>query len=73
MGLYQVVIYDPALSRGLPDWVRFGTALRGVEHAVGAVCHPQATDEHRASALRGLKMVRELNGQTPRTRSAGKF
>ena len=52
-----VVIYDPMLSRGLPDWVRFGTALRGVEHAIGAVCHPQATDEHRASALRGLKMV----------------
>lgn len=52
-----VVIYDPTLSRGLPDWVRFGTALRGVEHAIGAICHPQATDEHRASALHGLKLV----------------
>merc|ERR1719469_171692 len=27
-----VVVYDPSLSAGLPDWVRFGTALRGVEH-----------------------------------------
>ena len=52
-----VVVYDPALSKGLPDWVRFGTALRGVEHAIGAVCHPKATDEHREAALDGLRLV----------------
>ena len=28
-----VIIYDPALSVRLPDWVQFGTALQGVEHA----------------------------------------
>mmetsp|Transcript_12486 Transcript_12486/g.17736 ORF Transcript_12486/g.17736 Transcript_12486/m.17736 type:complete len:405 (-) Transcript_12486:105-1319(-) len=53
----NVVIYDPSLSRGMPDWVKFGTALRGVEHAVGAVCHPKATDEIRVRALKGLKFV----------------
>ena len=31
------VIFDPALADTLPDWVRFGTALRGVEHAVGTI------------------------------------
>jgi maleylacetate reductase len=43
--LPAVIIYDPALSSGLPDWVRFGTALRGVEHAVGAISHPNATED----------------------------
>jgi len=52
-----VIIYDPALSTGLPDWVRFGTGLRGVEHAVGAVTHPQSTDEIRSRALEGLTMI----------------
>lgn len=33
------VIFDPSLSSSLPDWVRFGTALRCVEHAVGAATH----------------------------------
>ncbi|KAL7524855.1 hypothetical protein ACHAWF_001111 [Thalassiosira exigua] len=54
-----VVIYDPALSAGLPDWVRFGTALRGIEHAVGAVTHPKADDEVRRRALEGLKILNE--------------
>ena len=48
---------DPELSRGLPEWVRFGTALRGVEHAIGALCHPKATDAHRKAALEGLALV----------------
>ncbi|KAL7499094.1 hypothetical protein ACHAWT_007605 [Skeletonema menzelii] len=52
-----VVIFDTTLSRGLPDWVRFGTALRGVEHAIGAVCHPKATEDIRSRALRGLALV----------------
>jgi alcohol dehydrogenase class IV len=42
-----VVIFDTALSRGLPDWVKFGAALRGVEHAIGAICHPNATHDVR--------------------------
>ena len=33
----SVVVYDPALSAGLPDWVRYGTALRG---KCGTVLHP---------------------------------
>ena len=52
-----VVIFDTTLSRGLPDWVRFGTALRGIEHAIGAICHPKATDDIRARALQGLELV----------------
>ena len=53
-----VVIFDPTLTRGLPDWVRFGTALRCVEHAVGAVTHPNATPALSAQALRGLAEVK---------------
>jgi len=53
-----VTIFDPSLTSGLPDWVRFGTALRCVEHAVGSATHPRATDEIRNLALQGLKMVR---------------
>mmetsp|Transcript_27938 Transcript_27938/g.42793 ORF Transcript_27938/g.42793 Transcript_27938/m.42793 type:complete len:405 (-) Transcript_27938:77-1291(-) len=53
----NVVIYDSNLSRGMPDWVKFGTALRGVEHAVGAVCHPDATENIRVRALKGLTFV----------------
>ena len=53
----SVIIYDPALSAGLPGWVRFGTALRGVEHAVGATTHPKANDEIRSRALKGLTMI----------------
>jgi alcohol dehydrogenase class IV len=52
-----VVIFDTTLSKGLPDWVRFGTALRGVEHAIGAVCHPKATEDIRSRALQGLDLV----------------
>lgn len=52
-----VVIFDTALSRGLPDWVKFGTALRGVEHAIGAICHPNATHDVRTRALKGLELV----------------
>lgn len=52
-----VVIFDTTLSKGLPDWVKFGTALRGVEHAIGAVCHPKATEDIRSRALQGLTLV----------------
>lgn len=58
-----VVIFDTTLSRGLPDWVRFGTALRGIEHAIGAICHPNATTDIRTRALEGLELVNKgLNG-----------
>jgi alcohol dehydrogenase class IV len=50
-------IFDPVLAYSLPDWVRFGTALRCVEHAVGATTHPKATDEIRNLALQGLALV----------------
>lgn len=53
-----VVIFDTTLARGLPDWVKFGTALRGVEHAIGAICHPNANDDIRARALQGLDFVK---------------
>ena len=53
------VIYDPALSEGLPEWVRFGTALRAVEHTTGAVCHPKADDDVREQALRGLELLKD--------------
>ncbi len=53
------IIYDPALSCGLPDWVRFGTALRAVEHAVGAITHPNATEDIRSRALLGLSILHE--------------
>lgn len=52
-----VVIFDTTLTRGLPDWVRFGTALRGIEHGIGAVCHPKATPDIRSRALLGLELV----------------
>jgi alcohol dehydrogenase class IV len=57
--LPTVIIYDPALSSGLPDWVRFGTALRGVEHAVGAITHPNATEDIRSRALLGLSILHD--------------
>ena len=46
-----VVIFDTTLTRGLPDCVRFGTALRGIEHGIGAVCHPKATPDIRSRAF----------------------
>eukprot|EP00242_Pyramimonas_sp_CCMP2087_P010705 CAMPEP_0198217132 /NCGR_PEP_ID=MMETSP1445-20131203/61766_1 /TAXON_ID=36898 /ORGANISM="Pyramimonas sp., Strain CCMP2087" /LENGTH=406 /DNA_ID=CAMNT_0043893677 /DNA_START=166 /DNA_END=1386 /DNA_ORIENTATION=- len=55
--LPTVIIYDPALSAGLPDWVRFGTALRGVEHAVGAMTHPKSNEDIRTRALAGLTIL----------------
>lgn len=55
----NVLIYDPALSAGLPDWVRFGTALRGIEHAVGAVTHPKSNEDIRSRALTGLAILKE--------------
>jgi maleylacetate reductase len=56
--LPTVVVFDPALCLGLPNWVRYGTALRGIEHGVGAVCSPAATDESRELALEGLRTLR---------------
>lgn len=52
------VVFDPELAIPLPEWVRFGTALRCVEHAVGAISHPKSTDAVRALALEGLALVR---------------
>lgn len=52
-----VVIFDPSLSKGLPEWLRYGTALRGVEHSVGALCSPTAEEAHRELALHGLEMA----------------
>lgn len=52
-----VVIFDSSLGKGMPDWVRFGTALRGLEHAVGAVCHPKATEDVRRRSLKGLELI----------------
>eukprot|EP00573_Skeletonema_grethae_P002838 CAMPEP_0201688558 /NCGR_PEP_ID=MMETSP0578-20130828/2308_1 /ASSEMBLY_ACC=CAM_ASM_000663 /TAXON_ID=267565 /ORGANISM="Skeletonema grethea, Strain CCMP 1804" /LENGTH=420 /DNA_ID=CAMNT_0048172921 /DNA_START=56 /DNA_END=1318 /DNA_ORIENTATION=+ len=67
----NVVIFDTTLARGLPDWVKFGTALRGVEHAIGAICHPNATDDIRARALQGLEFVtRGLKGMVENPDSA---
>ena len=60
-----VVVYDPSLSAGLPDWVRFGTALRGVEHGIGAVCSTTAgvSGEVIDAALEGVRLVvRGLEG-----------
>lgn len=54
-----VIIYDPALSKGLPNWVRYGTALRGVEHAVGAVTHPNSNEDIRTLALSGLSIIND--------------
>ena len=54
-----IIIYDAALSEGLPDWVRFGTAFRGIEHACGAVTHPKANDDIRKQALEGLSILNE--------------
>ena len=54
-----IIIYDAALSDGLPDWVRFGTAFRGIEHACGAVTHPKANDDIRMQALEGLSILNE--------------
>ena len=96
-----VVVYDPALSAGLPDWgglpplepgthpsadpliacspralaVRFGTALRGVEHAIGAVCSTSegVSGEVVDAALEGLRLVvRGLEGMVaePEAREA---
>jgi len=60
-----VIVYDPALSAGLPDWVRFGTALRGIEHGIGAVCSSSegVSGEVIDAALEGLRLVvRGLEG-----------
>lgn len=54
-----VVVFDPALGVGLPAWVRFGTALRCVEHAVGAATHPNADEPTRHAALDGLGLLRD--------------
>ncbi|KAL3802410.1 hypothetical protein HJC23_007235 [Cyclotella cryptica] len=54
-----IIIYDATISEGLPDWVRFGTAFRGVEHAIGAITHPKANDDIRAQALNGLAILNE--------------
>ena len=55
--LPTTIIYDPVLSSGLPDWVRFGTSLRGVEHAIGAITHPKANEDVRTRALEGLSIL----------------
>lgn len=54
-----LIIYDPVLSEGLPDWVRFGTAFRGIEHACGAITHPKANDDIRTQALEGLALLNQ--------------
>merc|ERR1712137_1357296 len=58
----SVCIFDPSLTQGSPDWVRFGTALRCVEHVIGAMCSPTANADIRRVALEGAAMInRGLN------------
>lgn len=67
------VFFDPALTKGLPNWVRFGTALRCVEHAVGAATHPNADEAQVSVALQGLAMTKkgmELMVQDPESKEA---
>lgn len=54
-----LIIYDAALSDGLPDWVRFGTVFRGIEHSCGAITHPKANEDIRSQALEGLAILNE--------------
>ena len=54
-----VIIYDPALSAGLPNWVQFGTALQGAEHAVGAMTHPKSNEDICTRALARLSIIND--------------
>lgn len=50
------VVFDPVLARDLPDWVKYGTAMRGLEHGIGVICHPGAGEDLRERGLGGLKV-----------------
>jgi alcohol dehydrogenase class IV len=51
------VIFDPTLSASAPDWLRYGTALRCVDHAVEAATHPAADEATLELAIAGLAQV----------------
>jgi maleylacetate reductase len=61
------VILDPAATLYTPEWLWLSTGVRGVDHAVEALCSVDAHPYCDGLALHALRLFAE---QLPRTRSA---
>jgi alcohol dehydrogenase class IV len=56
-----LVVLDPAICRGTPDWVWRSTGVRAVDHCVENICSTNAQPASDAACERGLKrLVRAL-------------
>jgi len=53
------VILDPALTRHTPEWLWLSTGVRGVDHAVEALCSIEANPYCDGLALHGLRLFSE--------------
>jgi alcohol dehydrogenase class IV len=61
------VILDPALTRHTPEWLWLSTGIRGVDHAVEALCSVDAHPYCDGLALHALRLFAE---GLPRTKAA---
>jgi alcohol dehydrogenase class IV len=62
----RAVILDPAATRYTPEWLWLSTGVRGIDHAVEAICSIEANAYCDGLALHALKLFAEY---LPRTRS----
>ncbi|HUJ88267.1 MAG TPA: iron-containing alcohol dehydrogenase [Burkholderiales bacterium] len=63
----RAVILDPALTLHTPEWLWLSTGVRGVDHAVEALCSLDAHPYCDGLALHALRLFAE---QLPRSRAA---
>jgi alcohol dehydrogenase class IV len=62
----RAVILDPAATRYTPEWLWLSTGVRGVDHAVEALCSVQANPYCDGLALHALRVFAEA---LPRSRA----
>ncbi len=63
----RAVILDPAITVHTPDWLWLSTGIRGVDHAVEALCSVEAHPYCDGLALHALRLFAE---GLPRTKAA---
>ncbi len=58
--LPRVVICDPELTVGMPDFITVGTGLDAFAHCVEAFCSPHYHPMSQGIALEGMRLVKEF-------------
>ena len=54
-----LILFDPTLGQDSPNWLKFGTLLRSVDHSVEAITHKKASETTTALGVKALALIQE--------------